>query len=197
MAVAYLLSLFFLLRFFVVWLCLGALWPRVRCGLPLYSSSFLFVNLLCACLLSAGSGLLVPSCFFLCLLFHSALHVVARPFLSFTFFFSLRSWVLAALDLDGRLEPQALAGGEVRAQSHLLVLTTNQTKPNQAKPSQAKTYIYIHIIYIYTHNIYIYVIPRRAASQIGMGTTFPGLVGGMRGILPGGPWRRGAGGGFT
>jgi len=123
-------------------------------------------------------------------LFHSALHVVARPFLSFTFFFSLRSWVLAALDLDGRLEPQALAGGEVRAQSHLLVLTTNQTKPNQtkpsqakpsqakpsqAKPSQAKTYIYI------------YVIPRRAASQIGMGTTFPGLVGGMRGILPGGP----------
>ena len=69
----------------------------------------------------------------------------------------------------------------------------NQTKPSQAKPSQAKTYIYIHIIYIYIHIIYIYVIPRRAASQIGMGTTFPGLVGGMRGILPGGPWRRGAG----
>ena len=76
----------------------------------------------------------------------------------------------------------------------------NQTKPSQAKPSQAKTYIYIYThniyIYIYTY-IYIYVIPRRAASQIGMGTTFPGLVGGMRGILPGGPWRRGAGGGFT
>ena len=156
MAFPYIPSLSFLLRFFAVWVCLGRLWPRVRCALPV-SSSFLFANLLCAWLLSTspppwplcGTSMssFSVSCFFL--RWHGASQCCSWRFtccsalLLFLVLFSSRC-VLAALVLDGRLEPQAPAAGEVRARSHLLVLTT---KPNQAKPSQTKPN---HIANVYT-----------------------------------------------
>ena len=105
-------------------LCCSALsWPPLTlCPVfPLYSSTFLFVNLLCAWFAVRRSRTLCNTSifFFLYPLFPSApsagtaLHVVARPFFLHNFL-SLRSCVLAALVLDGRFEPQALAGGKCR-----------------------------------------------------------------------------------
>ena len=134
-AVPYLPSQFFLLRFFVVWLCRGPLplWPRVRCVLPLQFLHFLVFS----GLQSAGSGPFAVFHFFISFHFLSLAPLCAEcwhgasrycsVFFFLHLFFSLRSCVLAALVLDGRLEPQASAGGS------LTYWCWSPTKPNQTK----------------------------------------------------------------
>ena len=114
-----------LLRFFV-----GPFGPRVRCGLPLNSSTFLFVNFLCAlfaahrlCPLTVPPSFLSLSLLPFCAQCrHGASRGCSASF-SLRLFLPLKICVLAVSILDDRLESQAAPRGE-------LLLAGSPTKLN-------------------------------------------------------------------